>query len=138
MRKSDVRSEEIQSNLLLVEGENDQHVVWSLLKHYKVPQRFEVVEKNGIDNLLEAFEGELIRIVDGKVGVIIDADVNLSNRWQSLQSILVSAGYSLIPEHPVVDGTVIRQEKKPIVGIWLMPDNTIPGMLEDFVGFLRP
>lgn len=138
MAKSDVRSEEIQNNLLLVEGENDQHVVWSLLKHYKVPRRFEVVDKNGIDNLLEAFEGELIRIVEGKVGVIIDADINLSSRWQSLQNILVSSGYNFIPEHPIVGGTIIRQEKKPVVGIWLMPDNTIPGKLEDFVSFLRP
>ena len=53
MGKSEVRREEIQNNLLLVEGENDQHVVWSLLEHYKVPERFEVMDKKGIENLLE-------------------------------------------------------------------------------------
>lgn len=26
----------------------------------------------------------------------------------------------------------------PIVGIWLMPENTLPGMLEDFLHFLVP
>ncbi len=138
MSKSEVRSEDIQNNLLLVEGENDQHVVWSLLKHYEVPRRFEVVDKNGIDNLLEAFEGELIRIVEGTVGVIIDADTDLAARWASLNHILKSSGYNSIPKDPVPGGAVIRQEKKPVVGIWLMPENTIPGKLEDFVGFLRP
>lgn len=138
MGKSEVRRAELQNNLLLVEGENDKHVIWSLLKYHEVPQHFEVVDRNGIDNLLEAFEGELTRIVEGKVGVIIDADVNLSNRWQALRHILVSSGYKSIPQYPVSGGTIIRQEKKPVVGVWLMPDNKIPGMLEDFVGFLRP
>ena len=138
MDKSEVRKREIQNNVLLVEGENDKHVVWSLLKYHAVPQHFEVVDRNGIENLLEAFEGELTRVVDGKVGVIIDADTNLTSRWESLHHILAISGYTSIPLYPISNGTILRQERKPVVGIWLMPDNTIPGMLEDFVAFLRP
>ena len=39
---------------------------------------------------------------------------------------------------PSSSGTVIQEDGKPIVGIWLMPDNQIPGMLENFLSFLVP
>ena len=43
-----------------------------------------------------------------------------------------------IPEEPAPDGTVVTQSGKPRIGVWLMPDNRVPGMLEDFVEFLVP
>lgn len=149
MSKRDVRKEEIQNNLLLVEGKNDQHVVWSLLEYYHVPELFEVKPLEGINNfketsdmrkrrLIDSFEVRLSTIVEGRLGIMVDADTDLSARWASLNHILKSSGYDSVPKHPASGGTVIRQEKKPVVGIWLMPDNTIPGMLEDFVAFLRP
>jgi hypothetical protein len=149
MGKRDVRKEESQNNLLLVEGKNDLHVIWSLLEYYHIPERFEVRSMDGISNLPEAFEDKTVRllesfeyqltsIVEGRLGIIVDADTDLSARWASLNHILKSSGYNSIPGNPVSGGTVIRQEKKPVVGIWLMPDNRIPGMLEDFIGFLRP
>lgn len=149
MGKSVVRKEESQNNLLLVEGKNDQHVIWSLLEHYHIPELFEVRSIDGVGKLpvaledktvrlLESFEVQLTTIVKGRLGIIVDADTDLSARWASLKHILKSSGYNAIPKNPVSGGTIILQEKKPIVGIWLMPDNTIPGMLEDFIGFLRP
>src|SRR5216684_5178030 len=149
MVKREVRKEEPQNNLLLVEGKNDQHVIWSLLEYYHIPELFEVRSIDGISKLpvalddksvrlLESFEVQLTRIVEGKLGIIVDADSDLSARWASLNHILKSSGYNSVPKNPIPGGTIIRQEKKPVVGIWLMPDNTIPGMLEDFIGFLRP
>jgi hypothetical protein len=149
MAKSEVRKEEVQNNLLLVEGKNDQHVIWSLLKYYHIPELFEVRPLDGVSNLnetlemrkrrlIDSFEVRLTTIIEGRLGIIVDADTDLSARWASLNHILKSSGYNSIPKKPVPGGTIIQQEKKPIVGIWLMPDNTIPGMLEDFVGFLRP
>jgi hypothetical protein len=38
----------------------------------------------------------------------------------------------------VAEGTIIEESLLPIAGIWLMPNNQLPGMLEDFVGFLVP
>jgi hypothetical protein len=32
----------------------------------------------------------------------------------------------------------LKQPNKPVVGFWLMPENTIPGMLENFVQLLVP
>ncbi|SRR5260370_10975775 len=35
-------------------------------------------------------------------------------------------------------GTILKEEESPIVGIWLMPDNKIAGMIEHFISLLRP
>jgi len=149
MIRREVKGEASRNYLLLVEGKNDQHVIWSLLEHYNVPALFEVKSIDGISKLsgvfqdkvirlLEAFEVELTTIVEGQLGMIVDADTDLSARWQSLSDILTSFGYNSVPKNPIPGGTIIEQDEKPIVGIWIMPDNKIPGMLEDFVSFLRP
>ncbi len=137
MVRSVVRREKPQ-NYLLVEGKNDFHVICSLLEHYNVPELFSVEDKEGIDRLLEAFEVELIRIEVEKLGVIVDADTDLSARWQQLRIILKNSGYHKVPLEPNLGGTVIMEDGLPVVGIWLMPNNKIPGMLEDFVSLLVP
>ena len=148
-RKEVVKEGVSQNFLLLVEGKNDQHVIWSLLEHYRVPEIFEVKPIDGIDKLpgaiqdvftrfLDVIEVELTRIVEGKVGIVIDADIDLAARWQSTRDRLIKSGYNSIPEKPTPGGTIIQQSGKPIVGIWVMPDNQLPGMLEDFVSLLRP
>jgi len=123
-------------NYLLVEGKDDLHVFYSLLEHYKIPEQFNIEEKEGIDKLLETFEVELYGSELGRLGIVVDADTNLDGRWRRLQHILKSSGYSTAPINPNPEGTVIEEEGRPVVGIWLMPNNKIPGMLEDFVSFL--
>jgi hypothetical protein len=44
----------------------------------------------------------------------------------------------LHPMHPHPNGTVIREEEKPVIGVWLMPGNVTPGMVEDFAASLIP
>lgn len=61
-------------------------------------------------------------------GIVLDADTDIAARWQSLRQKLLTAGYSAVPLHPDPAGTILRQEGSPTVGIWLMPDTTIPGM----------
>jgi hypothetical protein len=39
---------------------------------------------------------------------------------------------------PDQNGTIIEQEGFSTIGIWLMPDNKLPGILEDFISFLVP
>lgn len=124
--------------LLLVEGKDDEHVFYHLLKHHQVPQQFAVKRQDGIDRLLETLPVQLKASDLERLGVVVDANTNLDARWQSLRDILIRAGYHGIPLSPHPDGTVVEQAGKPIVGIWLMPDNRLPGTLEDFCGFLVP
>jgi len=41
--------------VLLVEGRDDEHVFCHLLEHYQVPDRFEIINKKGIDNPLHTW-----------------------------------------------------------------------------------
>lgn len=123
---------------LLVEGRDDKHVVWCLLRHHDVPETFEVLDKDGVENVLKVLPVQLKASGIQAVGVLIDADGNVSSRWAQLKSILEDVGYVNVPDAPHIDGTIMHQEYMPRVGVWLMPDNSIPGMLEDFIAYLVP
>jgi hypothetical protein len=72
------------------------------------------------------------------LGIVVDADQDLLARWQAIRNRLMESGYQTIPTVPPPDGGVYRQPDKPKIGVWLMPDNQLPGMLEDFVAHLIP
>src|SRR6266566_3515762 len=135
--KALITESELQ-NFLLVEGKDDEHVFYSLLKHHQIPNRFKIKNKESISNLLNTLEVELLSSDLGGLGIIVDADTDVAARWQAIRDRLIKSGYSTVPMTPDPSGTTIREEGRPIVGIWLMPDNTISGMLENFVSFLIP
>jgi len=124
--------------VLLVEGKDDEHVFYALLKHHGITQPIRVKDKKGIDNILATLEVELLGSELKQLGIVVDADVDLTARWQSLTAILRNSGYTKIPTSPDPDGTIIVDNDHPVVGIWIMPDNSVPGMLENFVKFLVP
>lgn len=130
----------MSKGILLVEGNDDQHVVWSLCKAYDLPEDFAVEEKGGKDPLLAGLPGYLKNPARyPQVGVLLDADVDLAARWESITQRLRAAGFSL-PPNPPGDGLVLNHPSGngPRVGVWLMPNNHLPGMLEDFVRVLIP
>lgn len=122
---------------LLVEGNDDKHVVINLCMAYQIPEVFEVIDKKGINNLLETLPIELKTSDLESLGILVDADTNLQARWQSLRNTLTQAGYT-VPKTPVSTGTILQNEERPTVGIWLMPNNQLPGLLENFVAELIP
>ena len=124
---------------LLVEGNDDHHVVWAPCKKYDILQNFEVVDCEGITKLLDQLPTRLRLESNTSVGVLLDADHDSMNRWKSLQDQLVRLDYYL-PEHPNPSGTIIESSSYyPRLGIWLMPDNLqSSGMLEDFAKVLIP
>ena len=73
-----------------------------------------------------------------RLGIVVDADIDPETRWKAIQDRLREAGYNSVPDSPNSTGTILREGDLPVVGIWLMPNNKIPGMLEDFVSLLRP
>jgi hypothetical protein len=128
-----------------VEGKDDQAVFRSLLNCYSIidvfkerKEQFDINDHEGVDNLLAALKIALKSGYAQRFGIVIDADTNLNATWQRLYDILRTAGYRDVPSEPKPQGTIIRQETLPIVGVWLMPDNQLPGMMEDFISFLRP
>ncbi len=127
-----------QKNLLLVEGKDDEHVFYNLLTHYNVPKTFKIKNTDGIDRLIETLEVG----IDGSelrcIGVVVDAATVLEKRWQALKTVLLKTGYPSLPALPDPHGTITQAEERPTIGIWLMPDNVVPRMIEDFIKFLVP
>jgi hypothetical protein len=128
----------VVTKALLVEGNDDKHVIWCLLEYHAFPETFEVLVKDGIDNILKLLPVQLKASGLEALGVVVDADLNMGGRWASIKHILEHSGYQTVPNLPSAGGTVISQAEMPRVGIWLMPNNSLPGMLEDFVACLVP
>lgn len=119
--------------VLLTEGKNDCHVVLALCKQHNVPESFGFYDCESDDRVLK----KLSALIAGSenietIGVVLDADnPNLLSKWNSLSVRLQKEGY-VVPEFPLEHGTILAKHDKPTVGIWLMPDNHVDGMLEDF------
>ena len=128
---------ENKKSVLLVEGKDDQHVIWSLLDHYKVPELFLVKDCDGIDNLLREVSLRLTTPTMFEcIGVVMDADVNIKGRFDKFRGILEGSGkYDFSKIGLSETGILIEPLDKnyPLFGLWLMPNNKNDGMLEDFV-----
>jgi uncharacterized protein DUF3226 len=133
-------SKDAIQNRLLVEGSDDANVCYHLLTRHRinVVETIKIVDKKGVDELLATLDVELLTSKARNIGIIVDADENQIDRWKSLVDILIESGYQEVPNAPTWSGTIIREQNKPSVGIWLMPDNELPGMLEHFCSFLVP
>jgi len=121
------------ANVVLTEGKNDCHVILALCRRHDIPETFGFYACGSDDKVLK----RLSALIAGSepvntIGVILDSDnPNLKARWRSLKQRLLKEGYRL-PERPKSNGTIVSISGKPTVGIWLMPDNNMDGMLEDF------
>ena len=131
-----------QERVLLVEGQNDMHVVRHLwFRHYNSDPNFRVSVKDGIDNLLPSIRGEILSEERTTVGIVLDADDYPVNRWEAVADKLKEAGIAP-PSNLSPSGTIIESDPRVgvcRVGVWLMPDNQHPGELEDFIaGMVSP
>ncbi|REJ87177.1 MAG: hypothetical protein DWQ34_25705 [Planctomycetota bacterium] len=129
----------MESRTLLVEGPDDQHVMWAIFHHHNVPEMFDVEATNGIDKLLETVPVRL-RVASGleRLAVVIDADEAMEHRWSQLRDSLANAGVAQLPSTPDQNGTTVELDDGRRFGAWLMPNNRLPGMLESFLAFLIP
>ncbi|MBC3957669.1 DUF3226 domain-containing protein [Pseudomonas triticifolii] len=126
-------------NVLLVEGKNDAHLVFALCEYFKLPDFFGIYDCESDLKVMQRLNALLAGSEPlHKVGVILDADApSLSSKWQSVSSLLSNSGY-IVPQRPEKNGTILTAVDRPVIGIWLMPDNEIDGMLEDFCMRLAP
>ncbi len=98
--------------------------------------QFGIFQCNGEDGVIKRLNA-LIPAPESErptvVGVLLDADTAaIDDRWRQVQTKLTKYGYA-VPAKPEHSGTVIDRQSHPRVGIWLMPDNQMTGMLEDFL-----
>jgi len=129
--------------ILLVEGKDDQHVIWNLCKVRGVPETFTVEcpelkeseeDAGGIENLLDSIPARLDTSDLECLAAVIDAnDKGASARWQAIRDRLRNAGHAHIPETHSPAGTVVDLSDGIRFGVWVMPDNHSNGMIEDFV-----
>ena len=140
----------IENRILLVEGTDDLHVLAHIFKAHGFEGKITIRDQEGVDklkkrldekffeNLLEDLPVELKGSEVVALGIVVDADLDLSARWQSLANKLRDLKYQDVPDLPKATGTICTGENLPKIGVWLMPDNTFPGILEDFVRLLVP
>jgi hypothetical protein len=128
--------------ILLVEGKDDEHVLKHLCGTRCVGNLDEVKEHGSVDQLLESIPVRLKASEEGDiVGIVIDADSDLAARWASLRDRLINLGYRGVIKTPEPAGTVLdppADKLLPRVGVWIMPNNQLNGILEDFLLFLVP
>ena len=123
------------AKLLLVEGQDDKHVVEHLRRKLAPNLTFHCEDKGGSGPLLDAIDVEIA--TDGRValGIMMDANDDLAARWQAIGHRLIGEDVQL-PAQPARGGTII--DTHPRIGVWLMPNNSTPGELENFVAELVP
>ncbi len=126
------------TRVLLVEGNDDQHVMYALFAAHAVPEVFEVRPIGGVESLVASVPTWLKASDIERLAIVIDADENIDTRWASLRDTLSASGHEELQQFPARAGTVVQLAAGPRLGVWLMPDNEIPGMLEDFVALLVP
>ncbi|MDJ0620131.1 MAG: hypothetical protein QNJ63_25895 [Calothrix sp. MO_192.B10] len=121
--------------VLLVEGDNDCHVVMALCAAHQVPETFGIYQCGSDVGVLKRLNALIVRPNPPQViGVMIDADNSLQGKWDSIKSKLKNNNHSYaLSTSPDIDGTIVDSVvDKPKLGFWLMPNNQDSGMLEDF------
>jgi hypothetical protein len=130
------------AKVLLVEGTDDEHVIKHVCGNRGVAHLDKFIPHGNVEKLLSSIPVRLKASEEGDiVGVVIDADTDLTARWQSLRDRLAGVGYQDVPEEPAPHGTIVEPPVEtllPRAGIWIMPDNRTSGILEHFVRFLVP
>ena len=133
----------IHRNLLIVEGKDDFHVMLALRDKFGMKESYDIAERGvkegeNDDMLLNSISVEAKKSGRVSLGVVIDRDTNdpskNKDRWKQLKGILEPMGYQ-IPATSPNNSTVLPSPELGLskIGIWLMPDNQHPGMLEDFM-----
>lgn len=119
--------------VLLVEGINEGHVISALCSAHNVPETFGLYACGSDDKVLKRLNALIVQPEAPKtIGIVLDADQGVDRRWDSVRNKLRNYPYNF-PTNLDVNGTIIATEAGlPKLGIWLMPNNQIQGMLEDF------
>lgn len=133
-------AEEKYTYKLLVEGNEDMHVVLAFWNNAQLPEVFDIIDCHSITKLLDNLKLRLTTPQNNeRIGIVVDADLDISARWDAIKNRLDSTGvYNCKNLQLPNDGLILAAENPdyPTIGVWVMPNNKLPGMLEDFVATL--
>ncbi len=128
---------------LLVEGQDDLRVIPELIEKNGVlwgdnkKQAIVLIQDCGgyknIDANLISTELQASGLTN--LGLVIDADEDLSARWMSIRNACLPS-IPNIPEEIPETGLIHITKNRIKFGIWIMPDNQIRGMLETFLAYM--
>ena len=149
----------LSQGILLVEGLNDQQAVLHMCgKHppflvegqpndanvilqEEATRSFKVRSEGDVDGVIQSIRGHLASRQYNSIGIIVDADTDLTKRWADIGTELQRQNIPL-PKYPEPTGTIIQEGsghlRNPRLGIWIMPDNGPTGELENFVEVMIP
>ena len=128
-----------QQSLLVVESPDDEHALYALLKRRKFSPEFPIEAQGGYETLIKRLAARLVPGSDlQQLGIVVDADQDCRARWEAIRDRLRKEEYKGVPEDPDPAGVVLDHLDRPRVGVWIMPNNSLPGMLEDFLAYLVP
>ena len=122
-------------HVLLVEGQDDKHVVKHVCRKNPSMPDFCIVEKGSVEQVLASIVAE--SMVPGRraLGIMVDANDHPLNRWRAVADRLRRAEIRT-PMDPDRTGTII--DNSPRVGVWMMPDNASCGELENLIEKMIP
>ena len=137
------RPREDATERLCVEGNEDRWAVIRLLERNGIscdtsinPQMPYIHDSNGCNALLDSLPTAVKTYQ--KLGVMIDANSEPDKRWLQLKNRLERARV-ILPAHPLPEGTIAEGQRPGYrIGVWVMPDNSQPGALEEFFAGLIP
>ena len=130
---------------LLVEGETDKRVLPYLMEANGVmwpdpPASPVFIEPYGsVDKILKP---EVIALEIGAsgleaLGVVVDANGDAGARWDDVRTSCRNE-FADLPEQIPAGGLEVVHSDGVRFGVWIMPDNRLTGMLEDFLVKLIP
>lgn len=132
---------------LIVEG-NDGWALTQLCKSNELPMPAGFSEKTigkfvtsagGYDNIHKLLEAALLEARVTNIGVVVDAnEAGPAARWSALRPFLEGnfSTSTLDAASTGAEGIVLQEPGRPIVGVWIMPDNRSNGYLEHFLSQL--
>lgn len=126
---------------LLVEGKEDLRIIPEFVEKNGVawgPKNRPIVEIKdcgGFNGVIgpHVIETELKASGLSAMGIIVDADDDCAARWQAIRGRCVSEFPSLPPDLPEEGVVAFNKEGGIRLGVWIMPDNGSPGMIETFL-----
>lgn len=127
---------------LHVEGKDDYHALFHFLATRQLNTTDswfpEIKQADNVDKLLDSIEIAVRFGTDQTIGFVLDADASPSDRWRAVASRLTNVGLTPPGNLPATGYIEFSEQYRTRTGVWLMPNGSREGALEDFLIDLIP